>query len=128
METTITKGIKGEHHLTVTDENTATRYGSGLVDVFATPAMIALMEQTSLQSIAWLLPHDKTSVGTEVCVKHLRATPVGHKLRCESRVTEVQGRKVIFEVSVWDDQILVGHGSHTRMVVDKEKFMAQSKL
>ncbi|HQO50070.1 MAG TPA: thioesterase family protein [Bacteroidales bacterium] len=128
METTITKGIKGEHHLMVTDENTATRYGSGLVDVFATPAMIALMEQTSLQSIAWLLPHDKTSVGTEVCVKHLRATPVGHKLRCESRVTEVQGRKVIFEVSVWDDQILVGHGSHTRMVVDKEKFMAQSKL
>lgn len=128
METTITKGIKGEHHIIVTDENTATRYGSGLVDVFATPAMIALMEQTSLQSIAWLLPHDKTSVGTEVCVKHLRATPVGHKLRCESRVTEVQGRKVIFEVSVWDDQILVGHGSHTRMVVDKEKFMAQSKL
>lgn len=128
METTITKGIKGEHHLMVTDENTATRYGSGHVDVFATPAMIALMEQTSLQSIAWLLPHEKTSVGTEVCVKHLRATPVGHKLRCESRVTEVQGRKVIFEVSVWDDQILVGHGSHTRMVVDKEKFMAQSKL
>ncbi len=128
METTITKGIKGEHHLMVTDENTATRYGSGHVDVFATPAMIALMEQTSLQSIAWLLPHDKTSVGTEVCVKHLRATPVGHKLRCESRVTEVQGRKVVFEVSVWDDQILVGHGSHTRMVVGKDKFMAQSKL
>lgn len=90
--------------------------------------MIALMEQTSLQSIAWLLPHDKTSVGTEVCVKHLRATPVGHKLRCESRVAEVQGRKVIFNVSVWDDQILVGHGSHTRMVVDKDKFIAQSKL
>ncbi len=124
MESTISKGIRGEQHQVVTPASTALQYGSGMVDVFATPAMIALMELTALKSIAWLLPEGSTSVGTEVCIKHLRATPVGKTLRCESRVVEVQGRKVVFEVSVWDDQLLVGHGTHTRFVVETAKFMA----
>ena len=125
MESIISTGIRGEGFETVSHENTAKRYGSGLVDVYATPAMIALMETTAMRSIHPLLTNGMTSVGTEVNVKHLRASAIGELMRCESRVTEVQGRKVVFEVSVWDDELLIGHGTHTRFIVDEAKFMAQ---
>lgn len=125
MDSIITKGLKGEQQETVSEHSTARHYGSGNVDVYATPAMIALMETTALKSIAVYLPEGMTSVGTEVNIKHLRASAVGHHLRCESRVIEVQGRKIVFDVSVWDDELLVGHGTHTRVVVDSQKFMSQ---
>jgi fluoroacetyl-CoA thioesterase len=121
----INKGIKGEHELTVTENDTAVKYGSGMVNVFATPAMIALMEITALKSIEPYLPEYVTSVGTEVNMKHLRASAIGRTLRCESVIIEVNGRKITFELTVWDDSILVGHGVHIRHLVDKEKFMSQ---
>lgn len=121
----INKGIKGEQELTVTENDTALKYGSGMVNVFATPAMIALMEVTALRSIESYLPDYVTSVGTEVNMKHLRASAIGRTLRCESTIIEVNGRKITFELTVWDDSILVGHGVHIRHLVDKEKFMSQ---
>ena len=121
----IQKGVKGTQELTVTENDTALKYGSGLVAVFATPAMIALMETTALKSIASYLPENATSVGIEVNMKHLRASAVGHTLRCESVITEVKGNKITFELTVWDDSILVGHGMHVRHIVDTEKFLTQ---
>lgn len=125
MDVIIHVGIRGSQNEIVSQENTARKYGSGMVDVFATPAMIAFMEMTAMKSIADLLPDGSTTVGTEVNVKHLHATPIGKKLRCESIVKEVSGRKIVFEVSVWEDEMLVGHGSHTRYVVDMIKFMSK---
>jgi fluoroacetyl-CoA thioesterase len=125
MNSRIVPGLKGKQEMTVTVDDTATRYGSGLVEVFATPAMVAFMESTALNSIAEFLPENATSVGTEVNVKHLRASPVGHRLRCESQVLSSSGRKIVFEVLVFDDELLVGHGTHTRFIVDKEKFLSQ---
>ncbi len=121
----IAPGVKGVQELEVQQKDTATAYGSGLVEVFATPAMIAFMEMTAMKSIENLLPKGATTVGTEVHVKHLRATPVGHIVRCESNVVEVVGKKIVFELLVFDDEILVGHGHHARYVVDKAKFMSQ---
>lgn len=125
MNTKITPGLKGMQEMTVTENDTASRYGSGLVDVFATPAMVAFMETTAMQSVAELLPENAITVGTAVNIRHLRASPVGHKLRCESQVTESTGRKIEFEVLVFDDGILIGHGSHTRFIVDKDEFLKQ---
>lgn len=125
MELNIQIGFKGKKKLVVATENTAIHYGSGLVEVFATPAMIALMEATALESIEQYLPEGFTTVGTEVCVKHMHASDVGSVLLCESRLNEINGRKLVFEVSVWDEELLVGHGTHTRFVVDKQKFIAQ---
>lgn len=125
MELNIQIGFKGKKKLVVATENTAIHYGSGLVEVFATPAMIALMETTALESIEQYLPEGFTTVGTEVCVKHIHASDVGSVLLCESRLNEINGRKLVFEVSVWDEELLVGHGTHTRFVVDKQKFIAQ---
>jgi predicted thioesterase len=121
----ISKGVKGEMEFTVTENDTAIKYGSGMVDVFATPAMIALMEITALKSIEPFLPVNVTSVGTEVNMKHLRASAIGRTLRCESTITEVNGRKITFELTVWDESILVGHGVHVRHIVDTEKFMTK---
>lgn len=125
MVNKIAPGLRGNQEMEVKSKDTATAYGSGLVEVFATPAMIAFMEMTAMKSIAQFLPKGTTTVGTEVNVKHLRATPVGHVVRCESTVLEVVGKKVVFELVVFDDEILVGHGQHARYIVDKEKFMTQ---
>jgi len=124
-EVTIPIGLRGKSELVVTPEQTAIRYGSGLVEVFATPSMVALMESTALGSLTDNLPEQLTSVGTSVNIRHLKASPVGRMLNCESRVIEVHGRKIVFEVSVWDGEILVGHGSHVRYVVNKQEFMSQ---
>ena len=125
MESILPIGHSGATSLIVNEDNTATKFGSGLVEVFATPAMIAFMEKTCLESINKFLNEKLTSVGTEVNVKHLRASPIGRILNCESKVIEVSGKKVIFEVAVFDEEVLVGHGTHTRYVVDIMKFMAK---
>jgi len=125
MDIRIIPGIKGQQEMTVGKKDTATAFGSGLVEVFATPAMIAFMEMTALKSIEHLLPQTATTVGSEVNIKHLRATPVGRKVQCESTLIEVVGRKLVFELVVMDDEIPIGHGTHVRYVVDKKKFLAQ---
>ncbi len=119
----IIPNIQGEQVRIVTQKDTASAFGSGHVDVFATPAMVALMEMTARDSVQHLLPEGHTTVGTEVNIKHLRPSAVGHEVRCESKVVEVSGQKILFELQVWDDSILVGHGSHTRAIVDLERFM-----
>ncbi len=124
------KGIKNKKTITVTAEKTAEAMGSGILPVFATPAMVALMENTAAESVEALLPEGSTSVGTLINVKHLSADPVGAEVNCESELTEIDGRKLTFEIKVFDREGVVGEAYHERFVVDKARFMdkVQKKL
>lgn len=125
MNYNLKTGIKGYKEMTVVHEATAARYGSGLVEVFATPAMIALMEGTCQFSIQPLLPEGYITVGTEVNIKHLRATPKDKKVWCESELIEVDRRKLTFKVEAWDEQGRIGTGTHGRFIVHGETFMGK---
>lgn len=123
MEFMLTPGIEGERKITVSADTTAIAYGSGTVDVFATPAMIALMEQTAMESVAGMLPETHVTVGTEVSVKHFKATLPGKSVICNSRLIQAEGMKLVFEVNASDESGLIGKGTHTRYIVDKQMFI-----
>lgn len=116
-------GIKGRQEQLVGRHQTALAYGSGLVEVFATPAMIALMENTAHQSVQDQLPGGHVTVGSEVNIRHLKATPVGARVWAESELTAVEGRKLSFVVRAFDEKGEIGHGTHTRYIVEAAKFM-----
>ena len=116
-------GIKNAIELTVTKDKCAGALGSGDLDVFATPAMIALMEETAWRSLVPYLEPGESTVGTALDVRHLAATPVGLKVRCETELTQVDRRRLVFSVKVYDPFGLVGEGTHERFVIQYEKFM-----
>lgn len=119
----IKENISFKQTMVVAEKDTALQYGSGLLNVYATPAMIAFMENTAHKSIGEFLPNEETTVGIEINVKHQKATPMGMTVSCESVLKEVDGRKLVFEVKAWDEKGLIGEGTHTRFIVNKEKFM-----
>ena len=116
-------GIKGRLELTVTKDKCAGALGSGELDVFATPAMIALIEETAWRSVVSELAPGEGTVGTALDVRHLAATPLGLQVRCETELTLVDRRRLVFEVKVYDPFGLVGEGTHERFVIQYEKFM-----
>ena len=109
-------GLKGRAETIVTTENTATAIGSGLVPVFATPHMVALMENAAYTSLTPHLNEGEGSVGTHLDVAHSAATPVGMKVWAESVVTCVEGRKVTFQVRAFDERVEIGSRSEERRV------------
>lgn len=119
-------GIKAEKSLTVTDANTAKTMGSGTLDVFATPAMVALIEQTAYTSIESELEPGWGSVGTSLNIQHLSATPVGMTVTATTELVEVDRRRLVFHVEVYDEKGLVGKGTHERFLVENEKFQAKA--
>ena len=119
-------GIENEVTLTVTEKDTAKVYKSGELLVFATPAMIALMEETCLKSVADYLEEGQGTVGTMLQVAHTAATPVGMKVTCKSRLVQVDGRRLVFEVEAFDECGSIGKGTHERFVIINEKFMAKT--
>ena len=123
-------GIKGTRTVTVNEDNTAKAMGSGTLDVFATPALIALMEETCWRSVANELEKGSGTVGTLLEIKHTAPTPVGMKVTCESTLTEVDGRRLVFEVIARDAKGVVGEGKHERFIIQNEKFQmkANAKL
>lgn len=123
----LTTGIKGTQKLKVTHENTATAWKSGNLDVFATPAMIALMEQTCANSVECELENGQSTVGTLVNVKHLKATPIGQTVTAESTLTEIDRKRLVFTVSAFDENGLIGEGTHERFIIDIERFMGKLK-
>jgi fluoroacetyl-CoA thioesterase len=126
----LTIGRTGHAHILVGEEQTAPRVGSGRVRVLATPVMINMMEAAALDAIEALLPAGHQSLGTQLDVGHYAATPVGMTLRATAEVTKIDGRNVTFRVEAFDDKERVGDGTHTRVVVNVERFDAriQKKL
>ena len=119
-------GIKGYKEITVTKELTAISLGSGDLEVYATPAMIALMEETASESVKPGLEVGQGSVGTCIAIKHLAATPIGMRVRCESELVEVDGRRLVFNITAYDEKEKIGEGTHERFIISIDKF--QSKV
>ena len=122
----LTVGIKGKEEIAVTDANSAKTMGSGTLDVFATPAMIALLEKTAWKSVAPYLEEGCGTVGTLLNVTHDAPTPLGMKVWCESELTEIDGRRLVFSVAAFDETGKIGGGSHERFIVPNEKFQAKA--
>ena len=119
----IKAGIENTREIVVTDELTAAAVGSGLLPVFATPSMVALMEETCHTSVADFLEEGQGTVGIGISVRHLAATPVGMKVRCESKLISVEGRALTFSVEAFDEKEKIGTCLHERFIIDNEKFM-----
>lgn len=126
MSTELHAGLVGESSSTVDESNTAISLHSGDVPVYATPAMIAMMEEAAVNAIAPALEADKTSVGVRVDVRHLAASPVGAHVRAQARLALVEGRRLTFKVQAWDGAEQIGDGLHERMIVDREKFLQRT--
>ncbi len=116
-------GLKGNIETTVAKKDTASAYGSGLIDVFATPAMIGLMEKTAQESVQAFLPAGHITLGTAISVKHSKATAVGKKISFFSELTNVEDRQLTFSLKAFDEEGEIGSGTHQRFIVNKERFM-----
>ena len=119
------KGLRHCETLVVEHKDTAAVYGSGALEVFATPAMIALMEKTCLMSVCDKIGEGNTTVGIAINIKHLKASPVGATIRCEAELTEVDRHRLVFKVQCFESENLIGEGIHERFVVESAKFMAK---
>lgn len=119
-------GMIGTATVKVTDDNTAKKVGSGLLPVYSTPSMIALLEMAACNAIADSLEEGTSSVGTLINVKHLAATPIGMNVTATATLTEVDGRKLVFDIKVHDETTLIGEGTHERFIVFSEKFLAKT--
>ena len=119
----IVVGMTGFASTSVEREDTAYEVGSGSRLVYATPCMVALMEGAACDAISEVLPEDKTSVGTELNIKHLSATPVGMDVRAEAVVTEVDGNTISFQIIAYDESGKIGEGSHKRVVISAQRFL-----
>ena len=120
-------GITGKQTMTVTEEKTAQAMGSGTLPVFATPAMIALMENTASKSVEAKLDEGAGTVGTLINVKHVAATPVGMDVTCETKLVEVDRKRLVFEVKAYDAAGVIGEGTHERFIIDNERFLAKAE-
>ena len=123
----LSNGVRGTREVTVNNQNTARALGSGGLDVYATPAMIADLEFCAAASVHPLLPAGSSTVGTRIDIKHLSATPVGMLVRCETELIEIDRRRLVFSCRVYDDAGLIGEGTQERFIVDNAKFMEKTE-
>ncbi len=121
------KGLSATTRTTVTAANTAAAMGSGDLPVFATPALVALMEHAAMMAVAAALPEGATTVGAEMNTTHIKPSGLGAEITASAVVTEVDGRKIVFTVGARDGEGPIGEGTHVRFVVDRERFLAKVK-
>lgn len=120
-------GLIGESIDTVTEQQTAKSMGSGTLDVYATPAMVALLEAAAVLAIEPYLEDDRASVGIEMNLRHLSATPIGEHITAMAEITRIDGKRVTLEVRAWDERELIGEGTHVRYLIHAEDFMSRLK-
>ena len=122
----ITVGMKGEVSTLVEREDTAKEVGSGSLLVYATPCMVALMEGAACVAIEEAMDESNTTVGTELNIQHISATPVGLEVRAEAVVTAVDGKVITFEIHAFDEAGEIGKGTHKRVIVPTQKFLEKA--
>ena len=122
----ITVGMKGEVSTVVEREDTAKEVGSGSLLVYATPCMVALMEGAACEAIQEALPEGQTTVGIELNIQHISATPVGLEVRAEAEVISVEGKVITFNVKAFDEAGEIGKGTHKRVIVNTQKFLEKA--
>jgi predicted thioesterase len=127
MSQILVPGIRLINTKTVSENDTAAVYGSGLLDVLSTPAMVAFMEQTAMKAVEACLNDGEGTVGTEINVKHLKATMVGKSITCTATLKEVNGKRLLFHVEASDDSGKIGEGLHERYIIENEKFIEKIK-
>ena len=119
------EGLTYTSSVVVTLENCASAVGSGGLNVFATPSMVALMENAAMNAVAPYLPEGSTTVGTEINTTHIKPSALGAEIKATATLTSVEGRKLLFDVEVSDANGVIGKGTHVRFIVDIERFMAK---
>lgn len=119
----IEAGLTAEITHTVTDEDSAASYGSGLMPVLSTPHLVALMERTARKVIEPELAEGENNVGVRVDIRHLAATPVGMEVRVRAELLEVDRRRLRFRVEAWDQEEKIGEGHHERFIIDEARFI-----
>lgn len=125
MDFNLPVGLTYTAQKTVLSTDSASHYGSGLVEVFATPAMVALMENAALNVVAPLLPNGFNTVGIEISTTHIKATPIGMQVKATATLKEIEGKRLTFEIVAEDEEGVIGKGAHTRFIIDTEKFMSK---
>ena len=120
-------GLKHESQVVVSQSNTAKTLGSGDMEVFATPAMVALMENAAMKAVAEHLDEGASSVGVEISTSHIKASALGATITASAELVAIDGRKLSFKVKAWDEAGVIGEGNHTRFVVDRERFLSKIK-
>ncbi|SHG03789.1 thioesterase family protein [Dysgonomonas macrotermitis] len=119
------EGLSFSSETIVDNNNIASALGSGDLAVFATPAMIALMENAAMKAVAAYLPEGSTTVGSEMNTTHIKPSGTGSTIVATAVLTEIDRRKLTFSVSAKDNTGIIGEGTHVRFIVDKEKFMSK---
>ena len=119
--------IRGRAESLVTEQNTAASVGSGDLPVFSTPYMLALMEEASKSSVAPYLEDGQSTVGTKLSISHDAATPVGMKVWAESCLTEIDGRRLVFDVCAYDECGVIGQGTHERFIIKRQRFLEKTQ-
>ena len=113
--------------MTVSAANTALTMGSGDMEVFATPAMVALMENAAMKAVASHLPEGSTTVGAMMETSHIKPSALGETVTAEAVLEEIDGRKLTFKVTAADSKGTIGEGKHIRYIVDRERFLSKIK-
>lgn len=123
MVATLQPGLTHPFEKLTESRESAAAVASGALDVFSTPSLVALFERTALQAVQPHLPEGHTTVGIEVSVRHLKATRIGQRVRCQVTVTVIEGRRISFSGEMWDEQGKIGEGTHVRYVVNVDEFI-----
>ena len=118
-------GLRGQAQTIVTSLNTAKAMGSGLLEVFATPAMVALMEQAAVNALN--LSVGQSSVGTSLSIVHTAATPLGAKVSAMAELVEIDRKRLVFAVEACDEIGQIGVGKHERFIIDVESFLVKAQ-
>ncbi len=123
MDESLKAGVTGESSVRVGKDNTAAAMGSGDMEVFATPAMIALAENAAMKAVEPFITEGETTVGSLVAMSHVKPTALGDTVTARARLTEIEGRRLTFVVEAWDSADTIGEGRHVRYVVGRERFL-----